>query len=65
MAKVARKYINQIRKCWDDLYSEAWDAMEYVVYDTDCDERHMNTLEKLYDRFDKAMAHLEEDKNGE
>ena len=60
MSKVEKKYINQIRKCWDDLYSEAWDAMEYVDCDNHCDGKYAKSLDKLYDRFNKAMKHLEE-----
>lgn len=58
-SKVGKKYINQIRKVWDALWDEACDAMGYVDCDNDCDEKYLKTLDKLQERFDKAIAHFE------
>lgn len=60
MAKVQKRYINQIVKVWNDLFQEAADAMAYVDADTDCDESDIKVLDRLQDRFDKAIAHLNE-----
>ena len=56
--KVPKRYINQIVKVWDNLFQEAEDAMRYVDCDNDCSEKYIKTLDKLQDRFDKAIAHL-------
>lgn len=60
MSKVQKRYINQIVKVWNDLFQEAADAMAYVDADTDCDESDIKVLDRLQDRFDKAIAHLNE-----
>jgi len=58
MAKIQKRYINQLTKVWNDLFQEAADAMAYVDADTDCDESDIKILDKLQKRFDKAMAHI-------
>ena len=58
MAKIQKRYINQLTKVWNDLFQEAADAMAYVDADTDCDEGDIKILNKLQKRFDKAMAHI-------
>ena len=58
MAKVPKRYVNQITNVWNDLFQEAADAMAYVDADTDCDESHIKILDKLQERFDKAIAHI-------
>ena len=60
MAKVQKRYINQIVKVWNDLMQEATDAMCYKDCDNNCDESYIKVLDKLQDRFDKAIAHLNE-----
>ena len=60
MAKVQKRYIDQIVKVWSDLMQEAIDAMSYVDCDNDCDEKYIKVLDRLQDRFDKAIAHLNE-----
>lgn len=60
MAKVKKKYINQLIRVWNALYDEAENAMGYVDCDNDCDEKYIKVLDRLQDRFDKAIAHLDE-----
>lgn len=58
MAKIQKRYIDQLTNVWNDLFQEAADAMAYVDADTDCDESDIKILDKLQERFDKAMAHI-------
>ena len=60
MAKIQKRYIKQLEKVWSDLWEEAYNAMSYVDSDNDGDEKFEKVLDKLYDRFDKAMAHIKE-----
>ena len=59
MAKVPKRYINQLKNVWYDLYNEAYDAMQYVDCDNECDCKYVDILNKLEDRFNKAIAHFE------
>ena len=61
MAKIQKRYIEQLEKVWRDLWQEAYNAMSYVDCDNDGDEKFEKVLDKLYDRFDKAMAHIKEE----
>lgn len=58
--KVPKRYVDQIVRVWTDLMQEATDAMCYVDCDNDCDGSYYKTLDRLQDRFDKAIAHLKE-----
>ena len=58
MAKIQKRYIDQLIRVWNDLFQEAADAMTYVDADTDCDSNYIKILDKLQERFDKAMAHI-------
>lgn len=60
MAKVKKKYIDQLIRVWNALYNEAADAMSYVDDDNECSEKNFKVLDRLQDRFDKAIAHLNE-----
>lgn len=60
MAKIQKRYIKQLEKVWRDLWQEAYNAMSYVDSDNNGDEKFEKVLDKLYDRFDKAMAHIKE-----
>ena len=60
MAKVKKKYINQLIRVWNALYDEAADAMGYVDCDNDCDEKYIKVLDRLQDRFNKAITHFNE-----
>ena len=60
MSKVSKRYINQIKKVWYDLFYEATQAMSYVDDENDGDEQYLKVLDRLDDRFCKAIAHLEE-----
>jgi hypothetical protein len=58
MAKIQKRYIDQLTRVWNDLWQEAYNAMSYVDDDNNCDGKFEKVLDKLYDRFDKAMAHI-------
>lgn len=58
MAKIKKCYIDQLTKVWNDLMQEAEDAMSYVDTDNDCDGKYTQRLDKLQERFDKAMVHI-------
>lgn len=58
MAKIQKRYIDQLTRVWNDLFQEAADAMAYVNADTNCDDSDIKILDKLQERFDKAMAHI-------
>lgn len=58
MAKIQKRYIDQLTRVWNDLWQEAYNAMSYVDDDNNCDGEFEKVLDKLYDRFDKAMAHI-------
>ena len=60
MAKIRKRYIKQLENVWFDLMQEAIDAMSYVDCDNACDGKYVKVLDKLQDRFDKAMAHITE-----
>lgn len=60
MAKIKKRYIDQLTRVWNDLFQEAADAMGYVDCDNMCDGKYVKVLDKLQDRFDKAMAHITE-----
>ena len=58
MAKIQKRYIDQLTRAWNDLFQEAKGAMCYVDCDNRCDEKYLVILDKLQKRFDKAMAHI-------
>ena len=58
MAKIQKRYIAQLTRVWNDLFQEAMDAMCYVDCDNNCDEKYLKILDKLQERFDKAMDHI-------
>ena len=58
MAKIQKRYIDQLTRVWNDLFQEATDAMCYVDCDNNCDEKYLKILDKLQERFDKAMVHI-------
>lgn len=58
MAKVKKKYIDQLIGVWNALYDEAADAMGYVDDDNEGNENYFKVLNRLQDRFDKAIAHF-------
>lgn len=60
MAKIQKRYIKQLEKVWRDLWEEAYNAMSYVDSDNGRDGECEKVLDKLDDRFDKAMAHIKE-----
>lgn len=58
MAKIQKRYIDQLERVWYDLFQEAANAMCYVDCDNMCDEKYLKILDKLQERFDKAIAHI-------
>ena len=56
-------YIDQIQECWAELYQKAYDAMQYVDCDNDCDGSFIEELDELEHRFIMAIAQIE--KQGE
>ena len=60
--KVPKRYIDQLTKVWDDLYEEAYDAMQYVDCGNHCDGYYVGILNRLQDRFDKAIAHFKDER---
>ena len=53
-------YIDQIQECWAELYQKAYDAMQYVDCDNNCDESFIEELDELEHRFIMAIAQIEE-----
>lgn len=37
MAKIQKRYIDQLTRVWNDLWQEAYNAMSYVDDDNNCD----------------------------
>lgn len=51
--------VDEIFIVWGQLLQIAYDSMAYVDCDNDCDEKYMETLDGLNDRFIKAMARID------
>lgn len=63
MAKIQKRHIDQINRVWGDLMQEAYDALSYVDCDNDCDGKYNKTLERLDDRFERALENIINDAN--